>query len=116
MMDDVLRSTVPRNIDQGDTVMGVQFVDLALVFIVFQVVELVAGLPAAAVVCAVTYFVMLAVGRRQAAGFLPHAGRWLVESRIFVAFAGLSEEGERVDGVKSRLVARAQPTPALRRD
>lgn len=115
MTDEVLRSPVPRNIDQGDTVMGVQFADLAVVFVVFQTVELVAGLAIGAVACALTYFVMLVVGRRQAAGFLPHAGRWLVESRIFVAFAGLSEEGEQVDGFKSRLVARFQPTSAVRR-
>lgn len=114
MMDALIRSAVPRNIDQGDTVMGVQFVDLAIVFIAFQTTELVAGLAAAAIVCALTYLLMLIMGRRQAAGFLLHAGRWLVESRIFVAFGGLSEEGEQFNEIKGGSVARFQSSSSLR--
>lgn len=93
-MDGLIRSKVARNIDQGNSVLGLGAMDLAVVFLAFQTTEWVFGLVAGSILAALSYAALFYLRHRQAEGFLMHAGRFVAESRIFTAYAGLNEKGE----------------------
>lgn len=93
MNDRLIRSKTARNINQGDSVLGLELTDCAMVFVFFLICEACFGLVPALIAGAVIYALMAILRQCCADGFLRHCGRWLTEQNIFPAFRGLNEKG-----------------------
>jgi hypothetical protein len=93
---ELIRTKTARNIDIGNTVLGLELPELVVVFIAFQLVEMIAGLLIAVFAATAAYGALYYLRKRQAPGFLMHIGHWLVEPKIQFAFLGRSERGEYV--------------------
>jgi hypothetical protein len=96
MQMELIRTKTARNIDIGNTVLGLELPELVVVFIAFQLVEMIWGLFIAFFAALAAYGGLYYLRKRQAPGFLMHAGRWLAEPQIQYAFLGRSERGEYV--------------------
>lgn len=99
---ELIRTKTARNIDIGNTVLGLELPELVVVFIAFQLVEMIAGLLIAIFAATAAYGALYYLRKRQAPGFLMHIGHWLVEPKIQFAFLGRSEGGEYVGRDYSR--------------
>lgn len=93
-MDGLIRSKVARNVDQGNSMLGLGATDFAIVFLAFQTTEWIFGPMAGSILAGLSYAALFYLRHRQAEGFLMHAGRFVAESRIFAAHVGLNEKGE----------------------
>lgn len=93
---ELIRTKTARNIDIGNTVLGLELPELVLVFVAFQLVEIIAGLFIAFFAALTAYGALYYLRKRQAPGFLMHAGHWLAVPNIQFAFLGRNERGEYV--------------------
>lgn len=93
MSDQLIRSKTARNINQGDSVLGLELTDCAMVFVSFLICEACFGLVPALISGGVIYTLMAILRQCCAGGFLRHCGRWLTEQNIFPAFRGFNEKG-----------------------
>lgn len=95
-MEDRIRSKVARNIEGGSTIFGLDIVDLCIMFLLFEAGDMVFNIAVAFLLGLVSYGGLFYLRRRQAPGFLLHAGRWITEPRIFFGWVGRNERGDNV--------------------